>query len=538
MRFVETMANPHSKFDALISQLADDFEAIAKAMLSVILSFVGGSAKFDEASAAVDEAGGALEESAAQWVEDNLPVIYADGVQEALGSPETPDVNPQSLAHDVHDETLALFQDELVSELGAATQRMTDDAKMSLREIARRRLAASLDNGTNARDEARRMDAEMREKGVNVVDRSGRKWDSRAYATMVLRTHTVAVSNEGNLNTAAELGSPGVRVRDGGPGDVDEPCRVADGQVWGLEYARAHKLEHPNCRRAFSALPSTFDGELQDGQEHPPEPTGIDPHGDGVKYAPSLGAIFIEEPPTPEPSGRDINALKKAYPDAEFVLWGEKDVRLKEQAAPQPTQSDSGVDISAIQKRLNDLGISDVTLGSDATAAEMVTTGLERVAARGIAMPDEVVVDSAPFEKDYGSMASQVPARALNGRDRSVLQFNPLAEGYRSEDVAQRKANEQREEGFWASDDLLHPIYHEAGHAAHYKAFPSLYQEYSDTPQGFVADRLKQVGASVSRYAQTNAREFVAEVFAGMVAGQEYGPDVMKTYNMLGGPTP
>lgn len=250
-----------ARFDGAIAELADAFGAVARAMRNVVLSFAGGGAGFDEANAAVEETGEALNEEAARWVEETLPAIYASGMQQALRSPETPDVGPGALAGAVHDETLALFQDELTSELSAATRRMTDDAKASLREIARRRLAASLDNGTNARDEARRMRDEMGEKGVSFVDRSGRRWDARAYAEMVLRTHTIAVANEGNLNTAAELGSPGVRVHDGKQ-DSDEPCKRADGQAWSLAYARGHKLEHPGCSRAFSPLPSTFSGEL------------------------------------------------------------------------------------------------------------------------------------------------------------------------------------------------------------------------------------------------------------------------------------
>ena len=134
-----------------------------------------------------------------------------------------------------------------------------------MREIGRRRLAASLDNGTNARDEARRMEQELTERGVKFVDRGGKEWDPGAYSEMVLRTHTVKVSNQANLNTAAELGSPGVRVFDGGPGDTDLPCAQADGQAWTLGYAATHLLEHPNCRRAFAELPSTFGGGFDRG---------------------------------------------------------------------------------------------------------------------------------------------------------------------------------------------------------------------------------------------------------------------------------
>ncbi len=106
------------------------------------------------------------------------------------------------------------------------------------------------------------MAEEMRERGVRFTDRSGRRWKPRSYAAMLLRTAAVDTSNTANLTTAASLGSPGVRVSDGGPGDVDEPCKVADGQRWSTAYALRHKLEHPQCRRSFAPLPSTFAGKL------------------------------------------------------------------------------------------------------------------------------------------------------------------------------------------------------------------------------------------------------------------------------------
>lgn len=251
-----------ARFDGAIAELADAFGAVARAMLNVVLSFAGGGAGFDEANAAVEEAGEALSEESARWVEATLPAIYADGVQQALSSPQTPSVDSQALAHNVHDSTLNLLMQDLTDALSAATESMSRNAKTNLREIARRRLAASLNNGTNARDEARRMEAELRDRGVRVVDRSGREWDPRAYSEMTLRTHTVKVSNQANLNTSAELGSPGVRIHDGGPGDVDLPCEEADGQAWSLAYFQRNLLQHPNCRRSASPLPSTFSEPL------------------------------------------------------------------------------------------------------------------------------------------------------------------------------------------------------------------------------------------------------------------------------------
>ena len=250
------------RFERLIKSLAGAFEVAAEGMLVIVLAFVAGRQGILDALGAIDDVREALEEDARDWVEDTLPEVYAEGMRTALLSEQTPDVDPNSLQQGVHDETLDLFIEDLIGQLAAATQNISEQAKASIREAGRRNLAASLDKGTNAREQAAEMERELREKGVKFVDRRGRRWGTREYAEMVLRTHTIEVSNEANLNTSAELGSPGVSVHDGGPGDVDEPCKVANGQKWSLSYARANRTEHPNCRRAFAPLPSTWEGTL------------------------------------------------------------------------------------------------------------------------------------------------------------------------------------------------------------------------------------------------------------------------------------
>jgi hypothetical protein len=250
------------RFESLIKDLAGAFEVAAEGMLSIILLFLGGRQALEEALGAIDQVRQALDEDATEWVEDTLPEVYAEGMMTAITSENTPEPDLRVLNEDVHDEAIDLFIEDLISQLAQATHNVSEDAKRQIREAARVRLAASLDNGTNARDEARRLEEDLNQRGVKFIDRRGREWGPRQYAEMVLRTHTIEVSNEANLNTSAELGSPGVQVFDGGPGDVDEPCKVANGQHWSLRYARAHRTEHPNCRRAFAPLPSTWSGKL------------------------------------------------------------------------------------------------------------------------------------------------------------------------------------------------------------------------------------------------------------------------------------
>ena len=85
---------------------------------------------------------------------------------------------------------------------------------------------APLANGLEQRTASDMADAQ-----ITFQDRAGRKWDTEAYARMVLRTRVAITFNIGYVNKAIEFGRQYVGVFDGGPGTVDEPCRIANGQV-------------------------------------------------------------------------------------------------------------------------------------------------------------------------------------------------------------------------------------------------------------------------------------------------------------------
>ena len=85
---------------------------------------------------------------------------------------------------------------------------------------------------------------------------------------------------------------------------------------------------------------------------------------------------------------------------------------------------------------------------------------------------------------------------------------------------------------------------HELGHFMHYANSPALYHELSFTE--FAGHAVhdgtpvphRQVAASVSGYAYGNPREFVAEVFTGLVYGRQFDENVLSLYRGLGGAFP
>lgn len=75
---------------------------------------------------------------------------------------------------------------------------------------------------------------------------------SASQARTIAETEAVHSYNEAALTISEMAGVDLVFVEDGD--DHDAPCQEANGSVWTIEHARANRLEHPHCRRAFIPL--------------------------------------------------------------------------------------------------------------------------------------------------------------------------------------------------------------------------------------------------------------------------------------------
>ena len=92
-------------------------------------------------------------------------------------------------------------------------------------------------------------------------------------------------------------------------------------------------------------------------------------------------------------------------------------------------------------------------------------------------------------------------------------------------------AEELRQQGFWSSNNLLHPLYHEAGHALIYKANPDGWLNLRDLTNA----QKTVVAGEVSRRSCQDGYEFVAEVFAALMSGRTFSKEVIRWYKARGG---
>jgi hypothetical protein len=81
--------------------------------------------------------------------------------------------------------------------------------------------------------------------------------------------------------------------------------------------------------------------------------------------------------------------------------------------------------------------------------------------------------------------------------------------------------------------DGVASVVHELGHYCHYRNSPSQFHLLSST--GWANQKSSNLAIKVSAYASGNPREFVAEVFLGLVYGRPFDEATLEMYNGLGG---
>lgn len=75
-------------------------------------------------------------------------------------------------------------------------------------------------------------------------------------AKLIARTEMAFAYNAGQMDALKEAGIAAVKVLDGLSADSDEPCKAVNGKVISLQTAAFNLIQHPNCVRSFSPVPS------------------------------------------------------------------------------------------------------------------------------------------------------------------------------------------------------------------------------------------------------------------------------------------
>lgn len=167
--------------------------------------------------------------------------------------------------------------------------------------------------------------------------------------------------------------------------------------------------------------------------------------------------------------------------------------------------------------------------GGDAGVAELVTDGILRLR-HDEWLPQQVSVDAEwfPAEVRRTRVASFDP-------DLNSLLINPEQEYWRLSSVERVEwvANLHRA-GYFATDDVRHPVLHELGHAALWRGSRVAYERL---PADFTAFEL-EIAGQVGERAMYKPAEFMAEVFVSLLQRNLLPDSVRELYNRWGGVKP
>ena len=131
----------------------------------------------------------------------------------------------------------------------------------------------------------------------------------------------------------------------------------------------------------------------------------------------------------------------------------------------------------------------------------------------------------------FGANANRVFAYYAVEKDEIVI--NAEQRAWQAPDSFMM-ADPSKPRQYFSSTHPQHIIHHEVGHALHARGLGL--EEYYTIRDNFTRPEDVATALRVSTGAAINTSEFVAETFAGMLAGKDYDPGVKALYQKLGGP--
>jgi len=196
--------------------------------------------------------------------------------------------------------------------------------------------------------------------------------------------------------------------------------------------------------------------------------------------------------------------------------------------------------IDAAYAKLAKINMYDVDLmGADAELAEVIVDGLSVLSERGQALPSKIRVPDKSGWLAYASRVKKNPKSTVAAYSpvTDTITFNAHMEHQSQKWWLRPKRKKYTKDSLgWASSNHPHHIvYHEVGHKNHFDKLSS--SEWRTTWPRDLSDKERTfINNSVSGYATTSHKEFVSEVYAGMLSGISYDDKILKLYKRLKGP--
>lgn len=214
------------------------------------------------------------------WATHHIPTLYEHGLSIAdnalqpggLSVAAHPgEVTPMDLSmNKLHKEAIQIMQENMTFRMGEANnhvgQRLTDmiararlnsiEEQIAIRDTTLNTMQQAIMQGKTREEAGNAFLKDLKQNGITeFVDKSGRKWNMKAYCEMVTRTSGREAVTHATLNRTRELGGDLMQVSShGGACPLCEPWEgeilSITGETEGyptIADAEAAGLHHPNC---------------------------------------------------------------------------------------------------------------------------------------------------------------------------------------------------------------------------------------------------------------------------------------------------
>lgn len=260
---------------------------------------------------------------------------------------------------------------------------------------------------------------------------------------------------------------------------------------------------------------------------------GTNPHYSRILHPPAHPGCqcSMVEVLRPEYGGPENPEFKPALDQPQGDPEGKPVEPRPEARKPKPAWMPADTVADAREFALR-LGVRQVDYADRLDIANRTNECLADMARRGYPMPDGVMVSETPADFGVPELKPGIPAAFKSSARKNVgaLMLNPAADYWKDPAGEARRFFER---GVTSSPDEHHPIRHEFGHYLHW--LKDL-EHYLALGRRAFTPTERAVARRVSFYAHSRPREFVAEVWAGRLAGRTYDADVAALYAELEGP--
>lgn len=188
-------------------------------------------------------------------------------------------------------------------------------------------------------------------------------------------------------------------------------------------------------------------------------------------------------------------------------------------------------EVIAIEEELRRLGVL-VTFADDTKLAKKILEACQKLASKGISLPKKlfIMTPQQPMIFAYTTgtkKGAEKEAVVFLHKNLTEIVENKVLEFVSSKGVHKMKL-----------PPVEHIFYHEIGHFNHLQQCPDLSTSY-DIYQDFIRHQgpiyIKQ-NVSIMADTEPTGKEFVAEVFAGLMQGKNFPEKIMSLYKSLNGP--